>query len=88
MGIHRTINRFLAEWVGVINALVAVAIPTVTAFIAGLAGLAAGDGFFGFLLAFLAFVFGGLLGCLVAGAVCGLLAVLLDIRNSLAAQVR
>ena len=35
MSFHRRINSFLAAWVSVINALVAVGIPVIMAFTAG-----------------------------------------------------
>ena len=85
MNFHKRVNRFLAEWVSVINALVAVGIPVVGALLmGGLAASAFDDsslaGFLGGAIA------GGAGGVLVAGSVCGVLAVLIDIRNSLAAQ--
>ena len=43
MSFHKKINRFLAEWVSVINALVAVGVPVATALTAG--GLAGNAGF-------------------------------------------
>ncbi|MCY3819226.1 MAG: hypothetical protein OXH52_07675 [Gammaproteobacteria bacterium] len=85
MSFHKKINRFLAEWVSAINALVAMGIPIVVGLAAGIgAGSAGSDGF-----SFIAFVAGliggGLAGLLIAGSLCGVLAVLIDIRNSLAA---
>ena len=87
MQFHKKINRFLAEWVSVINALVAVGIPSVTALVtAGLASsgpLTRDFSFVGFLGGL---VIGGAVGILIAGALCGVLAVLIDIRNSLVRQ--
>lgn len=85
MNFHKRVNQLLAEWVSAINALVAIGIPVVGGLLMG--GLAAtafdGSAFAGFLGGFIA---GGVGGVLVAGSVCGVLAVLIDIRNSLAAQ--
>lgn len=88
MNFHKKINRFLAEWVSAINALVAVGVPIGAALTAG--GLAGNAGFGGFsILGFLGgFIAGGIAGLLLAGSLCGVLAVLIDIRNSLAAQER
>ncbi len=88
MSFHKRINRFLAEWVSAINALVAVGIPVVAALGAG--GLASNSVFGGFsLIGFLGgFIAGGAVGVLVAGSLCGVLAVLIDIRHSLASQER
>ena len=88
MSFHKRINRFLAEWVSAINALVAVGIPVVAALGAG--GLASNSVLGGFsLIGFLGgFIAGGAVGVLVAGSLCGVLAVLIDIRNSLASQER
>ena len=87
MSFHKRINRFLAEWVSAINALVAVGIPVVTALGAVLAGNAMSGGF-----SFIGFVggviVGGAVGILAAGSLCGVLAVLIDIRNSLASEER
>lgn len=85
MSFHKRVNQFLAEWVSAINALVAIGIPVVAALVAGgLAGNSFGRfSLMGFLGGFLA---GGVAGILVAGSACGVLAVLVDIRNSLAAQ--
>jgi len=87
MQFHKKINRFLAEWVSVINALVAVGIPSVTALVTvGLASsgpLTRDFSFVGFLGGL---VIGGAVGILIAGALCGVLAVLIDIRNSLVRQ--
>ena len=86
MSFHKKINRFLAEWVSAINALVAVGVPIATALTAG--GLAGNAGFGGFsIMGFLGgFIAGGVAGLLLAGSLCGVLAVLIDIRNSLTAQ--
>ena len=85
MNFHKRVNRFLAEWVSAINALVAIGIPVVAALVAG--GLA-GNSFGRFsLMGFLGgSIAGGVAGILLAGSVCGVLAVLIDIRNSLAAR--
>ena len=77
MDLHQRVNRFLAEWVSAINALVAVGLPLVMGLIVG----SVSDGLFGFVGGFLAGAVGGVL---VAGVGCGVLAVLIDIRNSLA----
>ena len=79
------VNQFLAELVSAINALVAIGIPVLAALVAG--GLA-GSSFGRFsLMGFLGgFIAGGVAGILIAGSVCGVVAVLVDIRNSLAAQ--
>ena len=74
MNMHHRVNRFLAEWVSAINALVAVGLPLVMGLIVA---NVIGGGLFGFLG-------GAAAGVLVAGVVCGVLAVLIDIRNSLA----
>ena len=83
MSIHTKINRFLAEWVSAINALVAVGIPLLGALTVG--GLAGNSVFGNFsILGFLGgFIMGGVGGILLAGPLCGVLAVLIDIRNSL-----
>ena len=88
MSFHKRINRFLAEWVSAINALVAVGIPVLAALGAG--GLAGNSMFGSFsLIGFLGgFIAGGAVGVLIAGSLCGVLAVLIDIRNSLASQER
>ena len=85
MSLHKRVNRFLAEWVSAINALVAIRMPVVAALVAGgLAGNSFGRfSFIGFLGGCIA---GGVVGVLLAGSACGVLAVLIDIRNSLAAQ--
>ena len=85
MSFHKKINGFLAEWVSTINALVAVGIPLLVGLTAG--GLAGNAGFGGFsILGFLGgFIAGGVGGILLAGSVCGVLAVLIDIRNALVA---
>lgn len=82
MSFHKKINKFLAEWVSAINALVAVGIPVLSALAAGSIAGSAGRGFsvLGFLGGFIA---GGVGGILIAGSLCGVLAVLIDIRNSL-----
>jgi hypothetical protein len=85
MQFDKKINRLLAEWVSVINALVAVGIPSVTALLT--AGFASSGPFtsdFSFLGFLGGLVFGGAAGMLMAGALCGVLATLIDIRNSLA----
>lgn len=88
MSFHQRINRFLAEWVSAINALVAVGIPLITALVVGSAAGNAGLGGFS-VLGFLGGVIaGGIGGALLAGSLCGVLAVLIDIRNSLAAEGR
>ena len=87
MQFDKKINRFLAEWVSVINALVAVGIPSATALVT--AAFAASGPFtrdFSFLGFVGGLVFGGAAGMLIAGALCGVLATLIDIRNSLARQ--
>ena len=82
MSFHQRINRFLADWVSVINALVAVGLPVIIALIVG--GFAGSSLFGGFSL--IGFLVGLIAGGLVAGPLCGVLALLIDIRNSLAAQ--
>ena len=84
MNFHKAINRMLAAYVSVINAVVAVAIPLVMGLIVGnLLGNAPLSDFS--MIGFIGgFIVGALGGVLVAGAVCGVLAVLIDIRNSLA----
>ena len=77
MDLHERVNWFLAEWVSAINALVAVGLPLVVGLIVG----SVFDGLFGFVGGFLAGAVGGVL---VVGGGCGVLAVLIDIRNSLA----
>ena len=85
MSFHQRTNSFLAAWVSVINALVAVGIPVVLAFSSGGLAGSAGEGFS--LVGFVAgFIGGALMGVFVAGPLCGVLAVLIDIRNTLAAQ--
>ena len=87
MTLHHRINRFLAEWVSAINALVAVGIPVMAAIAAA---SMAGNSFGRFsLMGFIGgLVGGGLVGVLIAGSACGVLAVLIDIRNSLESQGR
>ena len=86
MSLHKRINRFLANWVSAINALVAVGLPVALAVTAGgLAGIFMFGGFslIGFLGGLIA---GAVIGVLVAGPLCGVLALLIDIRNALASQ--
>ncbi len=87
MALHQRINRFLADWVSAINALVAVGLPAVVALAVGLGGNSVFGDFslIGFLGGSIA---GGVVGVLVAGPLCGVLALLIDIRNSLASQGR
>ncbi len=86
MSFHKKINRFLAEWVSAINALVAVGIPIVVGLVAGIAAGAAGSGDFSFIAFLGGVIVGGAAGLLIAGSLCGVLAVLIDIRNSLTSQ--
>ena len=65
-----------------INALVAVGLPVIIALIVG--GLGGSAVFGGFSL--IGFLAGLIAGALVAGPLCGVLALLIDIRNSLASQ--
>lgn len=86
MEFARKINAFLAESVSVINAVVAVGYPLLSAFTVGTVVGNAVPGGFSF-AAFLGGAFmGGIGGLLFAGFFCGVLAVLVDIRNSLAAR--
>ena len=71
LSFHGRVNSALASFTSVVNALVALLIPIGTALILGVY-----DGFVGF-------VAGAFFGTLIAGAVCGGLAILLDIRNTL-----
>ena len=76
MQFHKKINRFLAESMSVINAIVAVGIPSLTVLVSvNLLGSLT-----------LGVVVGGVAGIVIACAVCGVLAVLLDIRDSLSRQ--
>ncbi len=86
MSFHERVNRFLADWLSAINALVAFGLPAAVALAVG--GLAGNSMFGGFsLIGFLGgLVAGGVAGVLVAGPLCGVLALLIDIRNSLASQ--
>lgn len=87
MQFDKKVNRLLAEWVSVINALVAIGIPSVAALVT--AGVASSGPFtrdFSFLGFLGGLVFGGVAGILIAGALCGVLATLIDIRNSLAGK--
>ena len=82
----RKINAFLAESVSVINALVFLGYPTLSALTTGTFLGNAVPGGFSF-AAFLGGAFmGGIVGLLLAGFFCGVLAILVDIRNSLAAR--
>lgn len=86
MELARKINAFLAESISVINAVVAVGYPLLSAFATGIFVGNAVPGGFSF-AAFLGGAFmGGIGGLLFAGFFCGVLAVLVDIRNSLAAR--
>ena len=85
MQFEKKVNRLLAEWVRVINAVAAIAIPSITALVtAGLASSGPLTRDFSFLGFLGGLVFGGVAGILFAGAVCGVVATLIDIRNSLA----
>ena len=81
MNLHKRVNQFLAESVSAINALMAIGIPVLAALVVG--GLAGRFSFLAFLGGAIA---GGVVGIFIAGPVCGVLAVLIDIRNSLEAQ--
>ena len=88
MDFAKRINGFLADSVSVINAVVAVGYPVLLAFSMGVfAGNALPGGF-----SFAAFLggalMGGIGGLLFAGFFCGILAVLIDIRNSLPGRDR
>ena len=86
MTFHKRVNRFLAEWVSLINALVAVGLPSIGAIAAGVMAGSAGFGDFSVLGFLGGFILGAVVGILVVGPLCGMLAVMVDIRNSLASQ--
>ena len=82
MSIHTRVNSFLAESVSAINALVALGLPLVSALTVGVLAGSVGDGFS--VVRFLGgAIVGAVAGALFAGPVCGVLAVLLDIRSGL-----
>jgi len=87
MQFHKKINGFLAEWISFINAVMAVTIPCMSALVS--ASMASSGPFtreFSVLGFLGGLVFGGILGILISAALCGVLAVLIDIRNSLREQ--
>ena len=83
MSFDKRVNSFLAGSVSVINALVAVSYPVLVALMTGILTGNSVPGGFSFAAFLGGFIIGGLGGLLVAGTVCGMLAVLIDIRNSL-----
>ena len=85
MDFAKQINSFLAESVSVINAVVAVGYPLLSALFVGVFAGNAMPGGFSFAAFLGGAVMGGIGGLLFAGFFCGILAVLVDIRNSLAA---
>ena len=84
MDFAQKVNSKLAESISVINAMVAVGYPILTGLVSGilLQNIVPGDFSLGAFL--FGLIFGGLGGLVFVGIVCGLLAVLIDIRNSLA----
>ncbi len=86
MEFAKKINAFLAESVSVINAVVAIGYPVLSAFSAGLFLGNAVPGGFSFAAFLGGALMGGIGGLLFAGFFCGILAVLVDIRNSLAGR--
>ena len=88
MSFHKRINRFLAEWVSAINALAAVGIPAGAALLNGAINSGDALGRFSFIAFVGGFLGGGVLGILLAGPLCGVLAVLIDIRNALTSPGR
>ena len=83
MSFDKRVNSFLAGSVSVINALVAVSYPVLAALMTGILTGNSVPGGFSFAAFLGGLIIGGLGGLLVAGVVCGMLAVLIDIRNSL-----
>lgn len=79
----KRINAFLADSVSVINAVVVIGYPLVSALSAGLFLGNAVPGGFSFAAFLGGALMGGIGGLLFAGFFCGILAVLVDIRNSL-----
>ena len=73
---HEKINTTLATSISLVNAIIAIALPSM----GFLVGLVAGGGFFGKLLMAIA---GVIAGTLASFAACGITAVLIDIRRGL-----
>ena len=86
MSFDKRVNSFLAGSISVINAVVAIGYPALTALMSGILMANLGPGGFSFVAFLGGAVIGGLGGVLFAGIVCGVLAVLIDIRNSLSAK--
>ena len=84
MDFAQKVNSKLAESISVINAIVAIGYPILTGLVSGILfqNIVPGDFSLGVFL--FGLIFGGLGGLVFVGIVCGLLAVLIDIRNSLA----
>ena len=79
MTYHQKINRWLADSVSAVNAIIAILVVVFFTLAGGrLADNVPGIGFV------LGCIFGGAAGAVVAVAVCGVLAVLIDIRSALA----
>ena len=74
MNFHIKINSFLAEWISLFNAVIAIAVPLLMGLSLGLSGFL---GFIG------GFIVGIAAGAVVSAAMCGVLAILIDIRNQL-----
>ena len=83
MSFDRRVNNFLAGSVSVINALFAVGYPVLVALMTGIGFGNAVPGGFSFAAFLGGLIIGGLVSCLITGFFCGMLAVLIDIRNSL-----
>ena len=75
---HEKINRWLATFISELNAALALALITV----AGLVGSAIGSAAIN--NGFLGLIFGIAAGGMVTVQVCGIIAILIDIRNSMA----
>ena len=81
MSFHIKINSFLAEWISLINAFIAIGFPLLMGLWGGIVGdNVVGGGVIGFIGGF---IVGSAVGALGSAGVCGVLAILIDIRNQL-----
>ena len=81
MNFHIKINSFLAEWISLINALIAIGVPLLMGLWLGIVfDNVVGGGVIGFIGGF---ILGSAVGALSMAGVCGMLAILIDIRNQL-----
>ena len=81
MSFHIKFNSFLAESISLINALIAIGVPLLMGLWLGIVfDNVVGGGVIGFIGGF---ILGSAIGALSMAGVCGVLAILIDIRNQL-----